>query len=151
MNNKKIYNIVSIILFITSITLLVIIDKTNNIRLSFVIQSLLILYLSKITYGCILYIKEQYKKQKYSYLITMNLGLVIFFSINIIRQIILLINYRFAISINDIYNNVLNSFSYFALLFLPLIIFLAIYSIITNIFLIIKEGFKLQNLWGIFF
>lgn len=151
MNNKKKYGIVSVLLFIISIVILAVIDKTNNIKLSIVIQILLIIYLSKVTWGCLIYIKEQYKKQKYSYSIIMNLGLVIFLIINIFRQINLLMTNWGLTSINDLYNNTLNSFSYFALLILPLIAILAIYSIVTNIFLILKEGFEFQNILGILF
>ena len=148
---KKIYGIVSVALFLMCIVVLSIIDKTNNIKLSLTIQILLIAYLSKVTWGCLLYIKEQYKKQKYSYSIIMNLGLVIFLIINILRQINLLITDWNLTSINSLYNNTLNSFSYFAFLILPLIIVLALYSIITNIVLIYKEGFKFQNILGIIF
>lgn len=148
---KRIYGIVSVVLFVACIVSLSIIDKTNNIKLSLTIQILLIAYLSKVTWGCLLYIKEQYKKQKYSYSIIMNLGLVIFLIINILRQINLLITNSNSTSINDLYNNTLNSFSYFAFFILPLIIVLALYSIITNIVLIYKEGFKFQNLLGIIF
>ena len=148
---KKYYGIVSVLLFLIAILVLTIIDKTNNIKLSLIVQILLILYLCKIIWGCIIYIKEQYKKQKYSYSIIMNLGLVIFLAINVFRQVnLLLINWDMT-SINDLYMNTLNSFSYFALFILPLIAIIAIYSIFTNIFLIIKEGFKLQNLLGIIF
>ena len=133
------------------IVVLAVIDKTNNIKVSLTIQILLILYLSKVVWGCLIYIKEQYKKQKYSYSIVMNLGLVIFLIINIFRQINLLIKDWNLTSIRDIYNNTLQSFSYFAYFILPLIIILALYSIITNIYLIIKEGFKFHNLLGIFF
>ena len=148
---KRTYGIVSVALFVICIVVLSIIDKTNNIKLSLAIQILLITYLSKVTWGCLLYIKEQYKKQKYSYSIIMNLGLVIFLIINILRQINLLITNSNSTSINDLYNNTLNSFSYFAFFILPLIIALALYSIITNIVLIYKEGFKFQNLLGIIF
>lgn len=152
MNNKrKLYGIISFLLFFVSITVLTVIDKTSTIKLSFVIQIILILYLSKITYGCILYIKEQYNKHKYSYSIVMNLGLVIFLVINISRQINLLILNLHMANINDIYNNTINSFSYFSFLTLPLIIILGIYSIITNIVLIYKESFKFHNLLGIIF
>ena len=148
---KRIYGIVSVLLFLIAIVVLSIIDKTNSIKLSLVVQILLILYLSKTIWGCIIYIKEQYKKQKYSYSIIMNLGLVIFLAINILRQLSLLfVNWNMT-SINDLYTNTLNSFSYFAFFILPLIVAIAIYSIITNIFLIIKEGFKFQNLLGIIF
>ena len=148
---KRTYGIVSVALFVICIVVLSIIDKTNNIKISLTIQILLIAYLLKVTWGCLLYIKEQYKKQKYSYSIIMNLGLVIFLIINILRQINLLITDWNLTSINSLYNNTLNSFSYFAFLILPLIIVLALYSIITNIVLIYKEGFKFQNFLGIIF
>lgn len=148
---KRIYGIVSVVLFIICIVLLSIVDKTNNIKLSLTIQIIIIAYLIKVTWGCLLYIKDQYKKQKYSYSIIMNLGLVIFLIINILRQLNLLITDWNLISINELYNNTLNSFSYFAFFILPLIIVLALYSITTNIVLIYKEGFKFQNFLGIIF
>ena len=52
-------------------------------------------------------------------------------------------------SINDIYSNTLKSFSYFAMLTLPFIVILAIYSIVSNIVLIKKEGFNPRQLLGI--
>lgn len=148
---KKAYVAISLILFLVAIVTIALIDKRNNIILSITIQMILILYLTKITWGCFLYIKEQYKKQKYSYSIIMNLGLVIFLVINILRQINLIIIDWNLISINELYTNTLNSFSYFAFFILPLIIIMAIYSIITNIILIKKEGFKFQNVLGILF
>ena len=101
---KRIHGIVSVALFLISIVVLSIVDKTNNIKLSLTIQILLIAYLIKVTWGCLLYIKEQYKKQKYSYSIIMNLGLVIFLIINILRQFNLLIIDWNLVSINDLYN-----------------------------------------------
>ena len=152
MNNKKrIYNVVSFLLFLIAVITLALIDKTNNIRLSLTIQILLVAYLSKITWGCLLYIRKQYEEHKYSYSIVMNLGLVLFLIINIFRQINLIIRDWGLTNINELYNNTLNSFSYFAYFVLPLIIVLAIYSVITNIWLIMKEGFKLHNLLGIMF
>ncbi len=150
-NNKRIYSIISVALFLISITVLAIIDKTNNIRLSLTIQILIIAYFSKVTWGCLLYIKKLYNEHKYSYSIIMHLGLVVFLIINIFRQINLLFVDWNLTNINDLYNNTLNSFSYFAYFVLPLIIILAVYSIITNIFLIVKEGFKFQNILGILF
>lgn len=148
---KKIYGIISGLLFIICLVLLAIVDKTNNIKLSLTIQIILIAYLIKITWGCILYIKEQYKKQKYTYSIILNLGLVIFLIINILRQINLLLIDWNLININALYNNTLNSFSYFAVLTVPFIIILSIYGVISNIFLIIKEGYNFSNLLGIIF
>lgn len=52
----------------------------------------------------------------------MNLGLLIFININILRQINLLIQNWNILNIVDIYNNTLKSFSYFAMLTLPCII-----------------------------
>ena len=74
---KRIYGIVSILLFLIVIVVLSIIDKTNSLKLSLIVQILLIMYLSKISWGCIIYIRDQYKKKKYSYTIIMNLGLLI--------------------------------------------------------------------------
>ena len=87
--------------------------------------------------------------KKYSYAIIMNLGLLIFIIFNILRRIDLLIYNWNDLSIADIYNNTLDSFSYFSMLTLPCIIVLSIYSIITNIVLIRKEGFKFSNLLGV--
>lgn len=148
---KKIYGIISFLLFIIVIVVLSAVDKTNNIKLSLVIQILIILYLAKIVYGCLLSAKNHFEKQKFSYYIIMDLGLALFLSINIFRQINLIITDWKLTSINDLYNNTLNSFSYFAYLILPLIIVLALYSIIANIVLIVKVKFKKQNLLGILF
>ena len=148
---KRIYGIVSILLFVGAILILTIIDKTSNIKLSLAIQVLLILYLSKVAWGCILYIKDLYQRKKYSYVIIMNLGLLIFLIINILRQINLLIVDWRLISVEAIYMNTIDSFSYFAFLILPLIVIMAIYSFVTNIFLIVKEGYRFQNLLGIIF
>ena len=148
---KRIFGIISILLFFIAILILTIIDKTSNIKLSLAIQVLLILYLSKVAWGCILYIKDLYQRKKYSYAIIMNLGLLIFLIINILRQINLLIVDWRLISVEAIYMNTIDSFSYFAFLILPLIVIMAIYSFVTNIFLIVKEGYRFQNLLGIIF
>lgn len=79
----------------------------------------------------------------------MNLGLLIFININILRNINLLIQNWNILKIVDIYNNTLKSFSYFAMIILPCIIILSIYSIITNIVLIKKERFAYKNLLGV--
>ena len=151
MKEKRLYGFISVLFFLTSLIILTIIDKTNSIKLSITIQILLIIYLARITWGCLIFIKGQYEKQKYSYAIVMNLGLVLFLAINLFRQINLLIVDWDLVEISDLYNNTLTSFSYFAYFVLPLLIILAAYSVITNIVLIIKEGFKLQNLLGIAF
>lgn len=124
-------------------------DLSNNVMLSKSIQIILILALIRISIGCTFYIKNQYKKQKYSYGIITNLGLLIFINVNIMRQINLLIQNWNVLNIIDIYNNTLKSFSFFAMLTLPCIIILSIYSIITNLFLIKKEGFNPRRLLGI--
>ena len=144
------YLIVTLVFIILSVIILKRIDLSDNIMLSKSVQIILILMLIRLSIGCTLYIKKQYEKKKYSYDIIMNLGLVIFVNVNILRQINLLIQNWNVINITDIYINTLKSFSYFAMLTLPCIIILSIYSIITNIILIKKEGFSLRNLLGIF-
>ena len=148
--NKK-YQILTLLFIILTITILTIVDKTSNIKLSLAIQTIIIMYLIRIMYGCLLYIRNQYKKKKYSYSIIMNLGLVLYLAVNILRQINLLIVDSGLTSIEEIYKNTIDSFSYFAFLVLPFILGLALYSVITNIFLIKKEGLKPQNTLGIVF
>ena len=147
--NRIIYLIVTIIFIIAGLTILSKTELTNSVALSKSIQIILILFLIKISIGCSFYIKKQYKKQKYSYGIIMNLGLLIFINVNILRQIDLLIQNWNVINIVDIYNNTLRSFSFFAMLLLPCIIVLSIYSIVANFILIKKEGFNPTKLLGI--
>lgn len=150
-NKRLLYSLISVLFLFIAITILAIIDKTNNIVISLAVQFISILYLFRISWGLILYIQKQYSKHKYSYSIVMNLGLLLFIFINIIRQTYLLISNHFKVNIIDIYNNTLSSFSFFAILVLPFIIILAFYSILTNFILIYKEGFKPHNLLGILF
>lgn len=145
-----IYLIITILFILVSIIILRQTNLLDSVALSKSIQIILILFLMRISYGCALYIKKQYQKNKYSYGIIMNLGLLIFININILRQINLLIENWNILSIADIYNNTLESFSFFAMLTLPCIVVLSIYSIITNLILIKKEGFSYRNLLGIF-
>ena len=146
---RIIYLIITILFLLLSSYLLKKTDMTNNVLLSKSIQIILILALIRISIGCTLYIKNQYEKKKYSYAIIMNLGLLVFINVNILRQINLLMENWNVVNIVDIYNNTLRSFSFFAMLTLPCIIVLAIYSIITNIVLIKKEGFRPKNMLGI--
>ena len=146
---RIIYLFITIIFIFSTITILHKTDLSNNVLLSKSIQIILILFLIRISIGCILYIRSQYEKQKYSYSIVMNLGLLLFIVVNILRQINLLIQNWNVLNIIDIYNNTLKSFSYFAMLTLPCIIILSIYGIITNIILIKKEGFNHRNILGI--
>ncbi|MBQ3307450.1 MAG: YdcF family protein [Bacilli bacterium] len=144
------YLILSILVIFIMIGVLHHTDLTDNVALSKSIQFILIILLIRISIGCTLFIREQYEKNKYSYSIIMNLGLLMFININILRQINLLIWNWNVFSIIDIYNNTLRSFSYFAMLTLPFIIGLSIYSILTNIVLIKKEGFHPKRALGIF-
>lgn len=151
MNKKKIYGVLTLVLILISIIILSFVDMSNSVQLSLAIQIILILYMSRIVYGCILYIKKQYENRKYSYSIIMNLGLVIFLVLNIARKVILLfVNFN-TINIKDIYSNTLDSFNDFAILTVPFIIALSIYGIISNIILIKKEGFSFSNFLGVIF
>ena len=146
---RLIYLIITIVFILLTFIILNKTDMSNNVLISKSIQIVLIIALIRISIGCTFYIKKQYETHKYSYNIIMNLGLLIFININILRMINLLIQNWNILSIIDVYNNTLKSFSFFAMLTLPCIIVLALYSIITNVILIKKEGFSPYNLLGI--
>jgi len=145
---EKVYFIITIIFLLISMLILRKTNLSNNVILSKSIQIIIILYLIRISIGCTMYIKKQYEMKKYSYGIIMNLGLLIFINVNILRHINLLIQSWNAVNIIDIYNNTLKSFSYFIMLTLPCIVIISLYSIITNIVLIKKEGFSTKRLLG---
>jgi len=144
-----IYLCVTLIFIFLTLLILHNTDLSNNVLLSKSIEIIIILFLIRISIGCTFYIRNQYEKKKYSYSIIMNLGLLIFINVNILRHINLLIQNWNVLNITDIYNNTLKSFSYFEMLTLPCIIILALYSIITNFVLIKKEGFNPRKLLGI--
>ena len=144
-----IYLIITILFILISIGILRHTDLSNNVDLSKAIQIILILFLIRISIGCTFYIKDQYQKKKYSYGIIMNLGLLIYINVNILRQLNLLITNWNILNISDIYNNTIKSFSFFAMLTLPCIIILSLYSIITNFVLIKKEGFNPTRMLGV--
>ena len=144
-----IYLIITIIFIALTILILKKTDMSDNVLLSKSIQIIIILYLIRISIGCTFYIRKQYLEKKYSYGIIMNLGLLIFINVNILRNINLLIQNWNEFNIIDIYTNTLKSFSFFAMLTLPCIIILSFYSIITNIVLIKKEGFSPRRSLGI--
>jgi len=143
------YLMVTLFFFISTFVILKNTNLGNNVILSKSIEIIIILFLIRISYGCTLYIKKLYQEKKYSYSIVLNLGLVLFLDLNILRHINLLIVNWNQMNIKAIYNNTVQSFSYFIMLTLPCIVILSIYSIITNIVLIKKEGFKTKNLLGI--
>ena len=145
-----IYLIITILFISISIFILRHTNLSDNIALSKAIEAIIILLLLRISYGCTLYIKREFQKSKYSYSIIMNVGLLLFLIINIFRHLNLLIFNWKVFSIVDIYNHTLKSFSYFAMFTLPCIVIISIYSIITNIILIKKEGFSYRNFLGIF-
>ncbi len=150
MKKKEIaYFIITLVFIIISASILSKTNLSNNVALSKSIEIIIILYLIRISIGCTMYIKNQYEKRKYSYNTIMNLGLLIFININILRNIGLLIANWNKLNIIEIYNNTLKSFSYFIMLTLPCIIIISFYSIITNIILIKKEGFDPRKLLGV--
>ena len=144
-----IYLFVTLVFIFLTVLILHNTDLSNNVLLSKSIEIIIILFLIRISIGCTFYIRNQYEKRKYSYSIIMNLGLLIFINVNILRHVNLLAQNWDVLNIVDIYNNTLRSFSYFAMLTLPCIIILSLYSIITNFVLIKKEGFNPRKLLGI--
>lgn len=146
---RIIYLCITLIFIFLTLCILHNTDLSNNVLLSKSIEIIIILFLIRISIGCTFYIRNQYEKNKYSYSIIMNLGLLIFINVNILRHVNLLVQNWNVLNIVDIYNNTLKSFSFFAMLTLPCIIILSIYSIITNFVLIKKEGFNPRKLLGI--
>lgn len=144
-----IYLIITLVVIFLSLLLLSAIDRSDSFALCKAIQIIIILLSIRISIGCTFFIKDQYEKQKYSYGIIMNLGLLIFININIIRMLNLLLWNWNQLDMVVIFNHTLKSFSFFAMLILPCIIILSIYSIITNAVLIQKEGFHPTKLLGI--
>ena len=144
-----IYLIITLLFILLSVFILHYTNLDDNVEISKSIQFILILFLIRISIGCIFYIRKQYEEQNYSYGIIMNLGLLLFIIINILRQINLLIINWNVLSILDIYDNTLQSFSFFAMLTLPCIIILSLYSIIGNFILIKKEGFNPYRMLGL--
>ena len=122
----------------------------NSITLSKIIEFLIIIMLIGISVVIIKYIRNKFNNNKYSYDIITALGFLLFIIINAFRHAFLLIADWSLYNKYSIYNNTLESFSGFIILTLPCIIILAIYSIISNVVLIRKEGKKLRNLLGIF-
>ena len=149
MKNHKMFGIISLVLALVSIIGLTLIDIHNDVNLSMYIQIIMILYLIKLIYGGVLYIRDQYKIQKYSYKIVFYLCLIMFYFINVLRQLDLLIFNFGKNNIIDIYTNTLNSFSFFAMILLPFIFIMSIYSLIANAVLIKREGFNYRNALGI--
>lgn len=146
---RIIYLVITLAFLILTLVILNVTNLSNSVELSKAIQIILILFLIRIAFGCTLYIKEQYSTKQYSYEIVMNLGLLLFMIVNVLRQIDLLIENWNVNNIMIIYANTLVSFSYFAMLILPCIIILSLYSIVANIFLIKKEGFSSKKLLGV--
>ena len=144
-----IYLIITLVFIILTTMILFKTDLHNEVALSKSIQIILILFLIRISIGCTFYIKKQFKMRKYSYSIIMNVGLLLFINVNILRQIELLIKNWNCPFIGDVYKNAFDSFSYYAFLTLPCIIILSLYSIISNIVLIKKEGFAYKRLLSV--
>ena len=65
--DKIFYILISLLFIFLCFTLLSNTDINNNVSLSITLEIIFILYLVRISYGCIIYIKNQYKKSKYSY------------------------------------------------------------------------------------
>ncbi len=144
-----IYVIITILFILASLLILSNTDFNNSVMLCNSIEVIIILYLIRISYGCIVYIKNRYEKKNFDYSVILNLGLFIFININLLRIINLFISNINNTSIVSIYTHTLESFKFFAMLTLPCIIVLSVYSIISNIVLIKKEGYSYRNMLGI--
>lgn len=71
--NKIIYLIITLLFVIISIFIISNTGLKDSVHLSIAIQIILILYLLRLVYGCVLYIRKQYTEHKYSYSIVITL------------------------------------------------------------------------------
>ena len=109
------------------------------IPISIIVFSIYILYLLIIAY------KDMKNENMYQYKNIAYLGIIIFIIISIISQLLVLSNYNGLIST---INAILSMFSFTTIL-LPIAFVVSILVIISNILLIIKEGFGVRNILGI--
>ena len=109
------------------------------IPISIIVFSIYVLYLLIVSY------KEKKKENMYQYKNITYLGTIIFIIISIISQLLALSNYNGLIST---INAILSLFSFTTFL-LPIAFVVSILVIISNISLIIKEGFGVRNILGI--
>ena len=109
------------------------------IPISIIVFSIYILYLLIISY------KDMKNENMYQYKNIAYLGIIIFIIISIISQLLVLSNYNGLIST---INAILSMFSFTTIL-LPIAFVVSILVIISNILLIIKEGFGVRNILGI--
>lgn len=93
-------------------------------------------------------IKKKAEKTRYSYSIMNQLGIIIFILFNVIR-VLLNILFSHHTDFMQIYSNIINSFSLFAIIGFPFILIFSIYLIISNVALIKHEGKSLMNFLGI--
>ena len=109
------------------------------IPISIIVFSIYILYLLINSY------KDMKNENMYQYKNIAYLGIIIFIIISIISQLLVLSNYNGLIST---INAILSMFSFTTIL-LPIAFVVSILVIISNILLIIKEGFGVRNILGI--
>ncbi len=121
----------------------------NSFTLSKSIQLIIIMILIFISIYIYRFIKRLFNDNKYSYNIVTYMGFLIFIIINVIRLTFLILANWNLYNKYLIYNNILESFSGFIVFTLPCIVIISIYSIISNIVLMNKEGKRFRNFLGI--
>ena len=150
MKKKTILNLLLFVILpiIIVVSIYFIIGDNNLARLTQIIK---IIATIGFAYLSLIYVRKRFDDSKYSYKLIISLAFLIFLLLNILRMTnLLIINWN----INDAkitYMNTIKSFSYYAMLTLPFVLGLSIYSMITNIILIKKEGLKAHNVLGIVF
>ena len=88
---RFIYNIVSVLLLILSIVLIICANKVDSLSLDYIIQIIVILYLAKFSYGCMMYINEQSLKQRSIAFTFFYIALELFFIVTLVYRIIILV------------------------------------------------------------
>ena len=117
--------------------------KSSN---DIIIPILIILYSSILLWVLIKKYKESIKYSLYQYKNIVYLAIIIFIITFIINNIIGIFR---NLSIIDYFHNIIVSFNFLAVIVFPIMFITSILVIISNIRLIIKEGFSKRNILGI--
>ena len=112
---------------------------------SIIIPISIIILLSYTMYLLIKVYKKSIKDNMYKYKNIAYLGMIVFIAFTLISQILSLFDYKGLI---DTINGLLSMYS-FAMVLLPVVVFVSIFVVLSNISLIRKEGFNVRNVLGI--
>lgn len=115
---------------------------------SIVIPISFVIFLTFVIYLFITKYKNAIKESIYQYKCITYLGFIVFLIATEIIQILSLFNYGGFINLVD---RVISSSAMFSIMLLPIAFVVSILIVISNVVLVIKEGFNFRNLLGVLF